>query len=298
MEGKIFVTGGAGFIGSHLVDRLVEKGHDVCVFDNFYRGNIKNLAENKEKIKIIEGDIRDHKHIKKEMNGYDIVFHLAAQPNVIGSVKDPEYNFTTNVDGTLNVLKAVKENNVKKVIFSSSREVYGEPKYIPVDEKHPLNPKNLYGKTKVGSEFLCEYFKQCFNLNITIIRIANVFGSRDKDRVIPIFMDNLKNNKDLIVYGGQQILDFIWVEDVVDFLVKAIEHSYSGKIFNLGSGKGTKISDLASMMISLSKSKSKIVTEQKRSFDVERFVYDTKNQDIKPKKLEEGLKILLSKMLK
>src|SRR3989338_665261 len=131
---KIFVTGGAGFIGSHLIDRLVEKGHDVCVFDNFYRGNTKNLARSKERIKIIEGDIRDYEHIKKEMNGHDIVFHLAAQPNVIGSVKDPEYNFTTNVNGTLNALKAADENNIKKFIFSSSIEVYGEPRYIPVDE--------------------------------------------------------------------------------------------------------------------------------------------------------------------
>ena len=298
-KNKIFVTGGAGFIGSHLVDKLVERMYDVCVFDNFNRGDIKNLSECKEKIKIVEGDIRDYENIKKEMKGYDIVFHLASQPNVIGSVKDPQYTFTTNVHGTLNALKATYESNIKKFIFTSSREVYGEAKYMPVDEKHLLNPKNLYGKTKVGSEILCNYFKQYFNLNTTIIRLANVYGPRDKERVIPIFIDNLKHNRDLIVYGGQQILDFIRVEDVVDFLMKIKEdNSYKGKILNFGSGKGTKISDLASMMISLSNSKSKIVTENKRSFDVEKFVYDTKNQDIKAKKLEEGLKILLLDNLK
>src|SRR3989338_2276148 len=191
---KIFVTGGAGFIGSHLVDKLVEECHDICVFDNFSRGNVKNLDKSKGKIKIVEGDIRDYGKIKKEMNGYEIVFHLAAQPNVLGSIKDPDYNFTTNINGTLNVLRAAQENNIKRIIFSSSREVYGEPRYIPVDEKHPINPKNLYGKTKIGSEVLCNYFKKYFNLDISIIRIANVFGSRDKDRVIPIFMNNLKNN--------------------------------------------------------------------------------------------------------
>jgi len=296
---KIFITGGAGFIGSHLADKLAEKGHDICVFDNFYRGNLNNLKKCKEKIKIVEADIRDYEKIKKEMKGYEIVFHLAAQPNVIDSVKDPEYSFTTNVNGTLNTLKAAEKNNIKKFIFSSSREVYGEPQYIPVDEKHPINPKNLYGKTKVGSEILCNYFKEYFNLNTTIIRITNVFGSRDKDRVIPTFIDNLKNNKDLIVFGGQQTLDLIWIEDVVSKLIKIMENSeHNGKMINFGSGTGTKVSDLASMIILLSKSKSKIITKEKRSFDVEEFIYDTKNQDIKTKKLEEGLKLLLAENLK
>ena len=292
---KILITGGAGFIGSHLADNLAAKKYDICVFDNLHRGSLENLKNIEGKIKFVKGDIRDYDDINNAMKNSDIVFHLAAQPNVIGSINEPDYTFTTNVLGTLNVLKAAFEHKIKKFIFTSSREVYGDPKYTPVDEKHPLNPKNLYGKTKVGSEILCSYFRQYFNLDAIIIRIANVYGPRDRERVIPAFIDNLKRNRDLTVYGGQQILDFIWVGDVIGFLVRAMENKFdTGKIFNLGTGIGTTIMNLASLMISLSSSKSKIIKEEKRAFDVESFVADVKNLDIKTKKLEEGLKILLS----
>ena len=292
---SVLVTGGAGFIGSHLVDRLVNKGYDICVFDNLHRGNLQNIKKSIDKVKFVTGDIRNFKKINNAIKGYDIVFHLAAQSNVIGSIKNPEYTFSTNVDGTLNTLKAAQKNKVKRFIFMSSREVYGDPEFLPVDNKHPLNPKNLYGKTKLGSEILCNYFHKFFNLRTVILRVSNVYGPRDKERVIPVFMENLKHNKDLTVYGGRQILDFIWIDDVIDFLVRVMEDgSFTGKTINLGSGKGTKIMDLARMVISLSKSKSKIIRKKKRHYDVDCFVADIKNLDIKPTKLEDGLKKLIS----
>jgi UDP-glucose 4-epimerase len=292
MSKKIFITGGAGFIGSHLADKLAET-NDVCVFDNFYRGKKGNITS--EKIKIIKGDIRNFYDVKKAMKDHEIVYHLAAQPNVVGAVDNPDYTLETNIGGTLNVLKAASENKVKKFIFASSREVYGEPEYLPVDEKHPLNPKNLYGRTKAAAELLCDIYKRYLSLNITIVRMANAYGPGDSDRVIPIFLNRIKNKGDLVVFGGTQILDFIWVGDLATILAGIpYDDSYDGKVFNAGTGKGTSIIELASLIISLSKSKSKMIKKPARNFDVTKFVSDTKNLKITPVKLEEGLKKLLN----
>lgn len=294
---KILVTGGAGFIGSHLVDRLSKnKKNTIIIFDNFYRGdtdNIKIHLDNK-KIKIIKGDVRNYNSLKK-IGKVDLIYHLAAQSNVIGSLVKPGYCFSSNVQGTYNMLKYASDNNVKRFIFSSSREVYGNPKYLPVDEHHQLNPINMYGATKVCGEMLCKTFMKNQKLKITILRIANVYGLRDKDRVIPIFLENAKNNKNLELFGGKQILDFIWIGDVIKGFIEILKNTkYIGETANIGTGVGTSIEDLAKRIIKITNSESKIIMKKARNIDVKKFISKSNILKLKTLKLEEGLKKMLN----
>ncbi|MBD3310698.1 SDR family NAD(P)-dependent oxidoreductase [Candidatus Woesearchaeota archaeon] len=292
---KMLVTGGAGFIGSHLVKELLEAGNTVVVLDNLHRD--MNLVKDMD-IRFIEGDIRDYETCLKATEGAEIVFHLAAQSNVIGSAADPDYSFSTNIDGTYNVLKACVEQKVRKLVFSSSREVYGDAQYTPVDEKHPIDPKNIYGATKVSGEVLCSSFAGNFDIDIAIGRIANVYGPGDKDRVIPIFLDNCFSGKDLEVYGGSQVLDFVWVRDVVKALIEMMKDDYDGKTINIGSGKGITVLDLAKLVKKLTGSRSDIKVKEKRDIEVQGYVSSTDNMPIKPVELEKGLKMLIQDMKK
>ncbi|MDP7244225.1 MAG: NAD-dependent epimerase/dehydratase family protein [Flavobacteriales bacterium] len=290
---RTLVLGGAGFIGSHLVDALAkERNNTVIVFDNFHRGNKDNIKvhlENK-KIKVISGDIRDYNSLKK-IGKVDVVYHLAAQSNIIGSFLNPNYAFSTNVDGIYNVLKYSVKNKVKRFIFSSSREVYGNPRYVPVDEEHPIDPINMYGATKVAGETLCRIFQKTQNLKLTILRIANVYGPRDKDRVIPIFLENAKKNVNLELYGGKQVLDFIWVGDVIAAILDISgKDFYEGKTINIGTGKGTSIENLAKMVIKLFNSRSKIRKKKSRSMDVKKFITKSNIYKMRAVPLYKGLK--------
>ena len=167
---RLLVTGGAGFIGSHLVDRLVAAGYGrITVLDNLRRGCIGNLAESRKRIRFLEGDIRDLDWVRRAMRGVGIVYHLAAQSNVLGARQDEDYSFTTNVAGTLNVLRAARDSGVKRLLFTSSREVYGDPESIPVPESAPLAPKNGYGASKMAGEAYCRAF-QGQGMDICIVR--------------------------------------------------------------------------------------------------------------------------------
>ncbi|MBI2653412.1 NAD-dependent epimerase/dehydratase family protein [Candidatus Woesearchaeota archaeon] len=290
---RILVTGGAGFLGSHLVDALAKgKSNKIAIFDNLHRGRLENINQhrNNKNITFVEGDIRNPIDLKK-IGNIDFVYHLAAQSNVIGSVSTPGYAFSTNVVGTLNVLKFASEKKVKRFIFSSSREVYGNPEYLPVDESHPLNPINMYGITKLCGETLCNAFSKNKNLNLTILRIANSYGSRDRDRAIPVFLENAKKNKDLTLFGGKQVLDFICIEDVINAMIKiSNEDKFIGEIINIGTGTGTSIQDLAKSIIKLTHSKSKIIRKESRHFDVEKFVAKSNKIRLTTTRLIDGLK--------
>ena len=151
----ILVTGGAGFIGTHLVASLLAEGKEVSVLDNLTRGRISNTGKG---FRFVQGDIRDRETVVKAMTGVDILFHLAAQSNVMGAVTDLDYSFTTNVFGTFEVLRAAKEAGVRRVVFTSSREVYGDAAVLPVSEDAPLHAKNAYGASKVAGELYCRVF--------------------------------------------------------------------------------------------------------------------------------------------
>lgn len=274
---RVLVTGGAGFIGSHLVDRLITEGHEIVVIDNLFRGRLQNIERHLSlpTFNFHGTDIRDYDALKRHMQGCHIVFHFAAQSNVMGAVQDSDYSFESNVTGTYQVLKAARENGVRRLVFSSSREVYGEAKYIPVDEKHPLEPKNFYGASKVAGEKYCEIFQQMDYFEVVIVRLANVYGHRDYQRVIPIFIESLKKHEDIHIYGGDQIIDFIAIEIVVETLIQAMDNSkvLKGPI-NAGSGKGTTLFELAQRLKGLLDTKSKVIVEPPRSAEVVRYTAD------------------------
>jgi len=276
---KAIVTGGAGFIGSHLVDRLVSDGNEVTVVDNLFRGKIENIIKHVESksIKFYKSDIREYDILKELMKGSEIVFHLAAQSNVMGAIINLDYSFESNVVGTYNVLKAAKECDAKRLIFSSSREAYGEAKSVPVNEEHPLLSKNFYGASKVAGEKYCEIYQKMESLDVVILRFSNVYGQRDFDRVIPIFINNVKNNENIRIFGGKQVIDFISIEKVVEALIQSIDNAEAVKsATNIGSGQGTTLFELAERIQALYNSTNKILIEPARSEEVVKFVADIK----------------------
>ena len=269
---KVLVTGGAGFLGSHLADALVERGDQVIVLDNLHRGSLANLEGHirAEMVTALTDDIRDYTDLQLAMDGVDVVFHLAAQSNVMGAIQDPDYSFTTNVAGTFNVLKAAAEAGVRRVVFSSSREVYGEPKSIPVPESAELGPKGLYGASKMAGEAYCQAWRDS-GLECQVLRFANVYGPRDRDRVIPLWIEQATAGDPLVIYGGEQVIDFIDVGRCVSALLAASECPAQGPI-NVGSGTGTRLPDLARRIIQLTGSGSSIQVLPARGAEVVRFV--------------------------
>jgi len=274
---NIAVTGGAGFIGSHLVDKLISKGHKVRVIDNLFRGRFENIMSRSDKnlIEIHQLDIRNYPEVQKAFKHCEIVFHLAAQSNVMGAVRDLDYSFSTNVIGTFNVLKACRENGVKRLIFTSSREVYGEALYLPVDEKHPLKAKNSYGASKVAGEAYCRVFQDQSEMDVVILRLSNVYGTRDFGRVIPVFLENVHAGRDIFIYGGEQVIDFISVNRVIAVLLNSMTNTLatSGPI-NVASGIGTSLFELATMIKSMVTSNSRIVVKPAREIEVVKFTAD------------------------
>ena len=277
-----FITGIAGFIGSHLLDKLLEDDtNKVIGYDNLFRGRLENINHNlaNKNFSFIHGDIRNYDYLSHMLEGSDVCFHLAAQSNVVGSMNNPDYCFETNVIGTYNVLKACKERKVNKIVFSSSREVYGDAQYIPVDEYHPLNAKNVYGASKIAGEAYCRVFESLYNMHVSVLRLSNVYGKRDYDRAIPIFLNDIKRNEPIKIYGGEQILDFIYIDYVVKALINASKYSLKGQPVNIGSGKGTKIIDLANYIKSLSKSNVEIISFPVREFETNNFVANIRRSE-------------------
>jgi UDP-glucose 4-epimerase len=273
--GKIVVTGGAGFIGSHLVDRLVEAGgSEIVILDNLRRGRLENLRAHRAepRLDFIHGDVRDAATVAAALQGADTVYHLAAQSTVMGAVDDLDYSFETNVIGTFNVLRTASEAGTRRLIFASSREVYGDPIDLPVAEDQPLLAINSYGASKVMGEAYCRAFRRTFGLHCVILRLANVYGPRDTGRVIPLWIERAAAGDVLNLYGGKQLIDFVWIDQVVEALIRAAEIPGPLPSINVGSGTGTRIIDLARRIIRLCGGRSRINIQQARSVEVTRFV--------------------------
>jgi len=271
---KTIVTGGAGFIGSHLVDRLArDEWGEIVVLDNLTRGKMENLLQHRgnPNVQFFPVDIRNYDLLRDHIRGAEVVFHLGAQSNVMGAVADLDYSFTTNVVGTYNVLKAAKECGARRVVFTSSREAYGEPQYLPVDENHPIGSKNTYGASKVAGEMYARVFYNNFGLETAVLRLANAYGPRDFDRVIPIWLGRTRQGLDLVVYGGKQIIDFVWIDQIVEALVRASKANIIGQPINVGSGQGTPLLNLARRILSLVDSPSQLDIQPARSVEVVRF---------------------------
>lgn len=269
---RILVTGGAGFIGGHLVNRLVAThGGEIVVLDNLHRGYSRGLLPGS--VDFRKGDIRDPAAVADAVRGCDVVFHLAAQSNVMGAVADSGYAFSTNVVGTHLVLEATASAGVKRLVFPSSREIYGDPKSIPVQETAPLRAKNAYGASKAAGEVYCRLAAQQ-GLETVVLRLANVYGPGDRDRVIPLFAAAAAHNKTITVFGRQKVLDFLWIDTLVDALLQAGFGRYIQGPVNVGSGKGTNLVDLARRIVGLTASTSRIEVVEEREQEVGRFVAD------------------------
>jgi len=271
---RILVTGGAGFIGAHLTRRLAAcRAGSITVFDNLRRGSFDALGDCREGIGLVEGDIRDPAALGAAMRGIDIVYHLAAESSVMNSAADPERTFTSNVTGTWNVLRLARECGVRRVIFTSSREVYGDPRSIPVPESAPVEPKNAYGRSKAAAEECCREFASG-ELQTIVLRLANVYGPGDRGRVIPIFVENALRGEPLVLYGGDQVIDFVWIDAVIDILMKAAFSPCPNGPFNVGSGRGVTVAALARRVVAATGSSSPICCRPSRAIEVSRFVAD------------------------
>lgn len=256
---KVLVTGGAGFVPSHVTDLLVEKGAIVTVIDNLKTGSLKNLEKSKDRIDFQKIDIRHYKKVKSVVRDKDIVFHFAANADVPYSVKYPKYDFDTNTIGGFNVLKSCVDFNVKKVIFASSPAVYGEAQYIPIDEKHPLNPCSPYGASKLAIESLGFAYYKTYGLPFITIRIFNSYGERQPRYVMYDLLKKLyKDPTKLEVLGtGEQIRDYCYVTDTARAFILAAENDNTvGEVFNLAGGKPISIKQLVEILLGILKLKN------------------------------------------
>ena len=246
------VTGGAGFIGSNLVDHLVRIDHKVIVLDNFVSGKKANLAHHKKKdVKIIRVDISKSKNLDKYFKKVDYVFHLAGLAEIIPSIKNPKKYFNTNVLGTLKVVEAAKKAKVKKFIYAASSSCYGTPKSFPTSEKDKIDLKHPYAVTKFMGEELIMKYASIFNMPNISFRFFNVYGPRlntsgQYSAVIGNFLSQTRKKKPLTIVGnGKQTRDFIHVDDLANAFIKVIKSKSVNKIYNLGSGKRTSINTIA-----------------------------------------------------
>jgi UDP-glucose 4-epimerase len=274
---QVVVTGGAGFIGSHLVDALLERtGDSVVVLDNLRRGRMSHLAAHcgNPRFRFVSGDVRDPALLAEAFRDSEIVYHLAAQANVMGAVSEPRYTFESNVVGTFNVLDAAVQCGVRRVVFTSSREAYGEPSSVPVSEDAALTAKNTYGASKVAAEAYCRTFANVFGIEAVILRFANVYGPRDADRIIPKWIDDALQGRALEVHSGRQVIDFVWVGVAVEALLRAQTADAAEFPVNVGSGVGTPIGELAARILEVTDSRSRMLVTPERGAEVRRFIAD------------------------
>ena len=268
---KVLITGGTGFIGSHLAEKFVEKGYKVTVFDrynpNYSLGNLENSILQK-KINFVFGDIRDFDSVNNVIKKNDIIFHLAALIGIPYSYLSPNAYIKTNVEGTYNVLESCKNNKVSKVIITSTSEVYGSAKYMPMDEKHPLQPQSPYSASKISADNLAMSYFYSFNLPVSIIRPFNTYGPRQSQRaIIPTIINQLKFNKNQIIELGnlKPTRDFSFIEDTCSAFLQFVNSKKCiGKIINIGSGSNISIFKLAKLIAKLMNKKIIFKNSMKR----------------------------------
>ena len=254
---KILVTGGAGFIGSHLCEKYTKEGHTVLCLDNFMSGNLMNIRHllDYRNFKLIKGDIRDFDLLGSIMHNIDVIFHLAAQIHVDRSYIEPKLTYEVNVMGTQSILEAARMYDAKRVIYASTSEVYGSAQYVPIDEKHPMNAPHPYGASKIAADRMCHAYIQTYGMNISILRFFNTFGPRQRDigygGVVSIFARRVLNNIPPIIYGdGQQTRDYTYIDDAIRAYDLVLNHNEPvAEPINFGSGGEVSILDLANLII-------------------------------------------------
>ena len=253
---KCLVTGGAGFIGSHLVDQLLDAGHDVCVVDNLSSGRLKNLelALQHPNCAFVQADIVDRNAIEPLFENIDWVFHLAGVADIVPSIENPELYFNVNVSGTMNVLQCAKNANIKKLIYAASSSSYGIPDVYPTPETSPINAQYPYALTKYMGEELVMHWSKVFGLSAISLRLFNVYGTRSRTSgaygaVFGVFLAQKLKGQPLTVVGdGKQSRDFTYVTDVASAFIAAAESNTSSEVFNVGSGNHYSVNALVALL--------------------------------------------------
>ena len=253
---KSVVTGGAGFIGSHIVDLLMERGHDVVCVDNFESGNARNIAHHQEssRFTLLNADIRDKQALNSAFVGADYVFHLAGIADLVPSIEDPGKYVSTNVTGTLNVLECARAAKVQKIVYAASSSSYGIPSTYPTPEQAPIDPKHPYALTKRMGEELVLHWGQVYGIGAVSLRLFNVYGRRSRTAgaygaVFGVFLAQKLNGKPFTVVGdGKQTRDFTHVTDVARAFVMAAESAVINDVFNVGSGNHYSVNSLVTLL--------------------------------------------------
>jgi len=279
---KYLVTGGAGFIGSNIVKKLLESNNYVRVVDDFSTGKKENVEEflDNKNFELIEGDISDLTMAKKIIKNIDFIFHEAAIPSVPRSINNPFASNKANIDGTLNILIAARDANVKKLVYASSSSIYGDSIKLPKQESDPINPISPYALTKLAGERYCQLFAQLYKLPTICLRYFNVFGPKqdpnsEYSAVIPIFIKSILNNKPPTIYGdGKQSRDFTYVDNVVNANILAMHSNVSGEVINIACGEKTSLNDLLKYINQLLSKNIEAIYEKYRDGDVKHSLAD------------------------
>lgn len=294
---NVLITGGAGFIGSHVSDLLIEKGYNVIVVDNLSSGCDSNLNK-KAKFYNLDINSPDLEKVFKE-NKIDYIFHFAAQANVSFSTKFPTIDATENILGSINILTSAKKYGVKKFIPASTAAVYGVPKNLPVDEQHDTTCLSFYGISKLTME----KYTELFGVDYIIFRFANVYGPRQSAHgeagVVAIFADKMKKNEDITIHGdGEQTRDFVYVTDIAQACLAAIESDIKNEIINVSTNKAISINKLYEQMAEKYNYKKAAIHGEERFGDIKHSILDNKKciklLKTEPKtSIEDGLKNLI-----
>jgi UDP-N-acetylglucosamine/UDP-N-acetyl-alpha-D-glucosaminouronate 4-epimerase len=302
----IVLTGGLGFIGSHLADRLLEDDYEVSVIDDSTTGQIRNVVQHEKNIrlKLFKGSILDRARISELVSNADVVVHLAAITSVIRSMKEPEIVHEVNLSGTLNVLESCVEHSIEKLVFISSAAVYGNRFFPPFKEELPPHPQSLYGATKAAGEAYCEAFHETHQLDTVVIRLMNVYGPRRSPGpyagVMMNFGEAIMKQHPMTIYGdGEQTRDFTYATDATEGIKLAVEHPrVAGEIINIGTGIPCTVNHLAELFMKISNTRLSISHVLPRRGEVRHSFADlTKAKGLlgyRPKvPLEDGLRLFL-----
>ena len=306
---KILITGGLGFIGSNLVRRLVHFDNTVTVVDSLipeYGGNLRNLHDLRDKIVLNLSDVRDPFSINELIKGQDYLFNLAGQTSHLDSMNDPFTDLDINAKAQLSILEACRKNNPGiRIVFASTRQIYGKPQYLPVDEKHPLNPVDVNGINKIAGEQYHLLYNEAHGIRSSVLRLTNTYGPRmrikdARQTFLGIWIRNLIEKKPIQVYGdGQQRRDYNYVDDLVDALILGASESKAiGKVYNLGAPDPMSLSETAKIMChGIEGASWNLVPfpESRKAIDVGDFTCDYRSFSTtfgwEPKiKFEEGIK--------
>ncbi len=295
---RILVTGGAGFIASHVVDKLIELKHHVCIVDNLFNGKEDNIND---KATFYKCDITEMEKLKIvfKVEKPEVVIHHAAQIDIQISIEKPVFDAEVNIIGTINILECCREFGVRKIIYPSSASVYGEPRYLPVEENHEINPISFYGISKHTPEYYIKAYARLYGFTYSIFRYANVYGERQdptgEGGVVSIFVDKLLNNQIPFIFGnGEQTRDFIYVKDIAEANILAL-YKGDNEIMNISSNKATTVNELFMLMRDIAGSNVEAIYKDVRKGDIEHSYLD--NEKARKKlgwkgrfKLEDGLR--------